>query len=47
MALRVQEPSSSSQVPAMLDLTQYMAHRIPQCKCLSSAPDSPMPILFQ
>ena len=39
MALRVQEPSSSSQMPAMLDLSQYMAHRIPECKCLSWLPD--------
>lgn len=32
MALRVQEPSSSSQMPAMLDLSQRTAHKILGCK---------------
>ena len=39
MALRVQEPSSSSQMPAMLYLSQYTAHTILGCKCLSWLPD--------
>ena len=39
MALRVQEPSSSSQMPAMLALSRYTAHRILGCKSLSWLPD--------